>query len=80
MPRWRRIAELERQNAKTQELAAGLLSVLAAPAALMLFSPRTWVVWFAWMYVIAVGYELVEAHVPLLAELRHRHRCYANCS
>jgi hypothetical protein len=54
------IAELERQNAKTRELTTGLLSVLAAPAALMLFSPQTWVVWFAWLYVIAVGYELLK--------------------
>ena len=35
----RRVAELERQNAKTQELASGLLALLWVPAALVAFSP-----------------------------------------
>ena len=56
----RRVAELERQNAKTQELAGGLLALLSLPAALAVFSPQSWLVWFAWLYVIAVGYELMK--------------------
>jgi hypothetical protein len=56
----RRIAELERQNAKTQELASGLLALLWVPAALVAFSPQNWIAWFAGLYVIAVGYELMK--------------------
>lgn len=56
----KRIAELERQNAKTQGLAAEFLALLSVPAALMAFSPQTWGVWFAWLYVIAVGHELMK--------------------
>ena len=56
----RRVAELERQNAKTQELASGMLALLSIPAALAVFSPQNWLVWFAWLYVIAVGYELMK--------------------
>jgi hypothetical protein len=56
----KRIAELERQNARTQELATGFLAFLSVPAALIAFSPQTWAVWFAWLYVIAVGYELLK--------------------
>ena len=56
----RRVAELERQNAKTQELASGLLSLLWVPAALVAFSPQNWIAWFAGLYAIAVGYELMK--------------------
>jgi hypothetical protein len=56
----KRIAELERQNARSQELVAEFLAVLAVPAAATVFSPQTWTVWFAWLYVIAVGYELMK--------------------
>jgi hypothetical protein len=56
----RRVAELERQNAKTQELASGLLSLLWVPAALVAFSPQNWIAWFAGLYVVAVGYELMK--------------------
>jgi hypothetical protein len=56
----RRIADLERQNARTRELVAEFLAVLSVPAALMAFSPQTWTGWFAWLYVIAVGFELIK--------------------
>jgi hypothetical protein len=41
----KRIAELERQNARTQELATELLASLSVPAALIAFSPQTWTAW-----------------------------------
>jgi hypothetical protein len=56
----KRIAELERKNARSQELVAEFLALLSVPAALIAFSPQTWTVWFAWMFVIAVGYELMK--------------------
>jgi hypothetical protein len=56
----KRVSELERQNARTQELATEFLAFLSVPAALIAFSPQSWTVWFAWMYVIAVGYELMK--------------------
>jgi hypothetical protein len=56
----KRIAELEHQNARTQELATEFLAFLSVPAALIAFSPQTWAGWFAWLYVIAVGYELLK--------------------
>ena len=56
----KRIADLERQNTRSQELVAEFLAVLSVPAVLIAFSPQTWTVWFAWMYVIAVGYELMK--------------------
>ena len=30
------------------------------PAALVAFSPQNWIAWFAGLYVIAVGYELMK--------------------
>ncbi len=62
----RRIAELERQNARTQELATEFLAFLSVPAALIAFSPQTWTAWFAWLYVIAVGHELMKRLFRLL--------------
>ena len=56
----KRVAELERQNTRTQELATEFLAFLSVPSALIAFSPQSWTVWFAWMYVIAVGYELMK--------------------
>jgi hypothetical protein len=56
----KRVAELERQNARTQEVATEFLAFLSVPAALIASSPQSWTVWFAWMYVIAVGYELMK--------------------
>jgi hypothetical protein len=56
----KRVNELERQNAKTQELTTEFLALLSVPAALIAFSPQTWTVWFAWLYVIAVGHELMK--------------------
>jgi hypothetical protein len=33
---------------------------LWVPAALVAFSPQNWIAWFAGLYVIAVGYELMK--------------------
>lgn len=62
----KRVAELERQSARTQELATEFLAFLSVPAALIAFSPQSCTVWFAWMYVIAVGYELMKRLFRLL--------------
>jgi hypothetical protein len=56
----KRLAELERKNARTQEIVTDFLALLGAPAALMAFTPQSWTGWIVWLYVLAVLYELMK--------------------